>query len=172
MEQRANENAVVSKGRKLFGYAARFNAPTDLGGFSEIIKPGAFTRSLSSPDAKKIRAVYEHDGRSLLGRMGSGSLRLTEDAEGLAFEIDLPGTTLGNDLAVLVERGDVAGCSFGFIVAPNGEQWDGDVRSLIDVDLHEITITANPAYDATSVQVRGKQPRGIYLARLYLEACK
>jgi hypothetical protein len=38
------------------------------------------------------------------------------------------------------------------------------------VDLFEITITASPAYDATSVQVRSKLPRSIRLARLYLEA--
>jgi len=38
------------------------------------------------------------------------------------------------------------------------------------VDLFEITITANPAYDATSVQVRSKLPRSVRLARLYLEA--
>lgn len=170
MEQRANDNAVTTKGRTLYGYAARFNVATDLGGFSEIIRPGAFTRSLASDDAQKIRAVYEHDGRSLLGRSGSGTLRLSEDAQGLAFEVDLPDTTLGRDLAILVERGDVAGCSFGFIA--QGEDWDDTTRTLTDVDLREITITANPAYDTTSVQVRGKQPQGVKLARLYLEACK
>ena len=170
MEQRALENAVTTKGRTLYGYAARFDSVTELGGFSEIIRPGAFTRSLASDDAKKIRAIYEHDGRSLLGRTGSGTLRLSEDAEGLAFEIDLPDTSLGRDLAVLVERGDVAGCSFGFIA--QGEDWEDTTRTLTDVDLHEITITATPAYDTTSVQVRGKQHRRVTLARLYLEACK
>lgn len=169
MERRANDNAVASKGRTLYGYAARFNAPTDLGGFSEVIRPGAFKRSLASDDAQKIRAIYEHDGRSLLGRVGAGSLRLKEDAEGLAFEIDLPDTQLGRDLAVLVERGDVAGCSFGFVA--QRDAWSGDDRELLDVDLHEITITANPAYDTTTVQVRGKQTR-LTLAKLYLEACR
>lgn len=170
MERRALDSAVVSKGRTLYGYAARFNEPTQLGGFSEIIKPGAFKRSLASDAGPKIRAIYEHDSRSLLGRMGSGSLRLYEDAQGLAFEIDLPDTQLGRDLPVLVERGDVAGCSFGFIA--QGESWEGETRHLTDVDLFEITITADPAYDTTTVQVRGKEPQGVALARLYLEACR
>ena len=170
MERRVLESAVGSKGRTLYGYAARFNEPTDLGGFSEIIRPGAFKRSLASGEAQKIRAIYEHDGRSLLGRLGAGTLRLKEDAEGLAFEIDLPDTSLGRDLPVLVERGDVAGCSFGFIA--QGEQWEGETRHLTDVDLFEITITATPAYDTTTVQVRGKQPQSVKLARLYLEACR
>ena len=170
MERRALESVVTSKGRTLYGYAARFDEPTQLGGFSEIIRPGAFKRSLASDSATKIRAIYEHDSRSLLGRMGAGSLRLSEDAQGLAFEIDLPDTQLGRDLPVLVARGDVAGCSFGFIA--QGEQWEGETRHLTDVDLFEITITADPAYDTTTVQVRGKQPPGLTLARLYLEACR
>lgn len=170
MERRALDNAVETKGRTLYGYAARFDVPTDLGGFSEIIKPGAFTRTLASEEAPKIRAIYEHDGRSLLGRLGSGSLRLHEDDVGLAFELDLPDTQLGRDVATLVKRGDVSGCSFGFIA--QRDEWNGDTRALVDVDLFEVTITATPAYDATTVQVRGKQPQGIRLARLYLEACQ
>lgn len=170
MERRALDSAVVSKGRTLYGYAARFNEPTQLGGFSEIIRPGAFKRSLASDAGPKIRAIYEHDSRSLLGRMGSGSLRLREDDVGLAFEIDLPDTQLGRDLPVLVERGDVAGCSFGFIA--QGEDWQGETRHLTDVDLFEITITADPAYDTTTVQVRGKHQPNLALAKLYLEACR
>lgn len=170
MERRAS-NGLKPDGRKLTGYAARFNAETDLGEFIEVIRPGAFTRTLAAATAVNIRAIYEHDGKSLLGRLGSGTLRLSEDSEGLAFELDLPDTTLGRDLAELVKRGDVAGCSFGFL--PVRDTWSEGakpVRELRDVDLFEITITANPAYDATSVQVRSTLPRSIRLARKYLEA--
>jgi len=161
-------------GRKLTGYAARFNEPTDLGEFIEVIKPAAFSRTLSADSAQQIRAIYEHDGKQLLGRVGSGTLRLFEDSEGLAFELDLPDTPLGRDLQVLVTRGDVAGCSFGFI--SQSENWterDGKpVRELTDLDLYEITITATPAYNTTQVRVRSsKHPRQLKLARLYLETC-
>lgn len=163
MERRATQG-VSAKGRTLFGYAARFNAETDLGEFREAIAPGAFASSLSAND---IRAIYEHDGKALLGRSGSGTLRLSEDAEGLAFELDLPDTTLGRDLAVLVERGDLSGCSFGFLCRK--DEWRAGVRHLQDIDLQEITITATPAYSATNVQVRSVEPVTVRLARLYLE---
>lgn len=169
MERRAF--SIEQKGRTLFGYAATFNNETSLGDFAEVIRPGAFTRTLSAPTALNIRAIYEHDNKSLLGKVGSSTLRLREDDVGLAFELDLPDTNLGRDLVELVKRGDVSGCSFGFL--PVRDTWlPGAVplRELRDVDLFEITLTASPAYDATSVQVRAKQPRSIRLARLYLEA--
>lgn len=173
MERRASDG-LKPQGRKLTGYAALFNEPTDLGEFVEVIRPGAFAASLAAPTAEGIKAVYEHDGKSLLGRLGAGTLRLFEDQTGLAFELDLPDTTLGRDLAELVKRGDVAGCSFGFtVIDDNWTEQDGrPVRELLKVELYEITITATPAYSATSVQVRSKQPRTVKLARLYLEACR
>lgn len=168
MERRVFE--IGQRGRTLHGYAARFNSETSLGDFVEIVRPGAFTRTLNSDTAGSIRAIYEHDNRSLLGRVGSSTLRLKEDDQGLAFELDLPDTTLGRDLAELVKRGDVAGCSFGFL--PVKESWlpgAMPLRELRDVDLFEITLTATPAYDATSVQVRAHQPPRLSLARRYLE---
>ena len=64
----------------------------------------------------------------------------------------------------------MAGCSFGFL--PVRDTWSEGakpVRELRDVDLFEITITANPAYDATSVQVRSKRGMKLEHARRYLE---
>lgn len=142
---------------KLAGYAAIYNSLSqDLGGFVERILPGAFTKSLSAPD--NIRALYEHDNQRLLGRVGSGSLKLHDDGKGLHFELDLPDTSYGRDLRALVERSDINGCSFGFQVAANGDHWEmrhGQLtRDLHEVHLHEITITSNPAYRDTTVAVR------------------
>lgn len=159
--------SIEQKGRTLYGYAALFNSETTMGDFAEVIRPGAFSRTLSAPTAANIRAIYEHDNRSLLGRVGSSTLRLREDERGLAFELDLPDTNLGRDLAELVKRGDVSGCSFGFI--PTKETWLSNLRELRDVDLHEITLTASPAYPETSVQVRSKRGTKLEHARRYLE---
>jgi HK97 family phage prohead protease len=142
---------------KLAGYAAVYNSLSqDLGGFVERILPGAFTRALSKPD--QIRALYEHDQQRLLGRVGSGTLKLEENSKGLYFELSLPDTSYARDLGVLVERGDINGCSFGFQVPAGGDQWEmrsGQLtRDLINVNLHEITITGNPAYLDTTVAVR------------------
>ena len=70
----------------------------------------------------------------------------------------MPDTTTARDLAVSVERGDIRGASFAFTVAPGGDAWtvtgDRVQRDLLDVDLHEITITATPAYPDTEVARR------------------
>jgi HK97 family phage prohead protease len=122
--------------------------------------------------------LYDHDGRSVLGRVGAGTLRLAEDARGLHFEIDLPPTTVGRDLGILVERGDVAGASFAFRVPEGGDEWrntdQGIVRELLDVDLHEITVTADPAYPDTTVAKRAMPNRHhrVALALRFLETCR
>jgi len=153
----AVELRATSAGR-LEGYAAVFDSSSqDLGGFTESVRPGAFKRSLASPAG--ILALYDHDSRSILGRVGAGTLRLVEDTRGLQFEIDLPETSIGSDLSVLVKRGDVSGASFAFTTPKGGDHWtrsaEGDPhRELIDVDLREITVTANPAYLDTEVAKR------------------
>lgn len=150
----------------LTGYAAVFDRPADLGEFTETVKPGAFTRSLESPDG--IFALYDHERRSVLGRCGSKTLRLTQDAKGLQFEVDLPDTTIGRDLAALVERGDVSGCSFAFLTPKDGDKWEmrsGKMhRELVAVDLKEITITPTPAYADTTVAKRSMP--GVQVATL------
>lgn len=145
--------------RTISGYAAIFSSPSvDLGGFTEKIAPGAFTRSLR--DKADVMLLHEHDARKgLLARTKSGTLDLTQDATGLHFRADLPNTTLGNDVAEMVSRGDLAGCSFGFCVPEGGDEWqrlsDGNIlRTLRDVDLFDVTVTASPAYPATSVKMR------------------
>lgn len=142
---------------RLVGHAAVFNAPSqDLGGFIEIVKPGAFTRTLKSE--RDPLALVQHMPQLVLGRRSAGTLKLAEDARGLAFEIVVPDTTAARDLLVSVERGDVKGASFAFSTPAGGDRWEvrGDtvIRELVDVDLHEITITAQPAYLDTTVARR------------------
>ncbi len=165
---------LSSNGKKLTGYAAIFNSEADLGGFVEVVRNGAFRKSLEG--GTNIRALYHHQGDALLGTTRGGTLKLKEDAHGLAFELALPDTTHGRDLAILVDRGDVAGCSFGFRVRDGGDRWEQRggqlVRELLDVDLVEITLTADPAYQDTTVAMRSR-PAALSrdLNLLWLETC-
>ncbi|WP_077960090.1 HK97 family phage prohead protease [Ensifer adhaerens] len=149
---------VRAEGRKLTGYAATFGNETRILDFSETIAPGAFSASLrSNPD---ILALVDHDSGKVLARTKSGSLKLWEDAKGLAYEIALPETSLGRDILALATRGDVGGVSFGFTVPDGGDTWQGDKRTLRNVVLHEISIVQSfPAYSGTSVQARSRQQR-------------
>jgi HK97 family phage prohead protease len=142
--------------RVLSGYAAVFSSLScDMGGWYEIVSPSAFEATLKS--GEPVLGLYAHDTSLVLGNTASGTLRLSVDQVGLKFDIDLPDTSTARDLIVSIERGDVAGCSFGFIC--QNDVWAEDneyriVRTLLSVMLYEITITAFPAYAATSVSLR------------------
>lgn len=155
MERRAATELRAVAGRRLEGYAATFGTPAAIGVFTETIRAGAFRASLARPGLD-VLALVDHDPSRLLARTASGTLRLTEDARGLAFVVDVPDTTLGRDVLALAERRDLGGMSFGFRVTD--EAWPAaDRRELRAVDLVEVSIVhAHPAYAATSVQARAR----------------
>lgn len=144
---------------KLVGYAAVFNTRSEnLGGFVEVIQPGAFAGSLDGDD---IRALIDHEGIAI-ARTKNGTLALREDNKGLLVEIDLPDTTDGRDIRESVRRGDVDQMSFGFFVREGGQVFTEDedgtvVRTLTDVRLLETSIVTFPAYPDTSVATRSVQ---------------
>ncbi|HYE94457.1 MAG TPA: HK97 family phage prohead protease [Terriglobales bacterium] len=166
-ERRSVVEFRLSKGEggaptKLAGYAARFNSLSNLigGKFRERIAPGAFRSALASGD--DVLALLEHDMRTVLGRRSSGTLRLHEDEQGLAFELDLPDTQAARDLQVLIERRDITGMSFGFLTAAGGDVWHREggelVRTLREVRrLVDVSPVAAPAYPDTEVALRSLQ---------------
>lgn len=147
------EVRAAEKSRTIGGYAAVFNSEADIGGhFREVIAPGAFNAALK----QDVRALIDHDSGRVIGRTTAGTLRLKQDETGLAVEIDLPDTTDGRDLGTLIERGDISGMSFGFIVTK--QSWDETVepptRTIEAVDLREVSVVAFPAYDDTTIALR------------------
>lgn len=149
----APEMRAGDSGQTLAGYAAVFNSDADIGGWwIERISPGAFADAISTD----VRALVDHDHGRLIGRTTAGTLRLREDSRGLAVEIDLPDTSDGRDVGTLVSRGDLSGMSFGFVVTKQSwdETVDPPVRTIEKVDLHEVSVVAFPAYDATEIALR------------------
>jgi uncharacterized protein len=133
------------------GYAAVFNSASQPLPFIETIRPGAFKRSLQS--GKEIRMYLNHNSDQVLASTRSGTLRLTEDTRGLMVEADLPPTSYGKDISILMQRGDVHSMSFGFTIPTAGDSWsaDGRSRELREVILHEVSIvTGFPAYEGTA----------------------
>lgn len=160
------ETRAADGKRTLVGYAAVWNSDTTIGDyFIERIAPGAFSKAIGGD----ILALYDHDMGRVLGRTKSKTLRLSEDAKGLAVEIDIPDTSDGNDIWTLVERGDVAGMSFAFRATK--QEWDdtGEIpkRTVIEAELYEVTATANPAYPDTTLAARSLEA-----ARAEVEAAK
>lgn len=142
-------------GMTFSGYAAVFNSDSEPLPFIERIMPGAFAKSLKSRN--NIRMYMNHDSSMLLGTTKSKTVRLVEDSKGLYVDADLPDTSVGRDLSVLMQRGDVDSMSFGFTVPQGGDRWsdDGSRRELKQIRLYEVSVvTGFPAYAATSAQVR------------------
>ena len=163
------------RGRKLEGYAALFDTEARIGGFTEVIKPGAFTGSL----ARDIVALVDHDAGRVLARTKSKTLRLAEDTRGLAFDLDVASTSYGRDVLALVERGDLGGMSFGFTVDNDGERWNGSKRELRAVTLHEISRrerrgrpTRAPSSTRELAMVVRMADLRLALARRYLETLR
>lgn len=151
--------AANSKSATLRGYAAVFNSPSsDLGGFVEIVRPGAFASSLA--DGVEVMALAYHDMDKPLARRSAGTLTISEDAKGLAVEINLADTTTARDLLADIEAGNVSGMSFGFCCRSGGDKWtinnngQPTVRELIDVELIEVSAVTYPAYTDTSIAAR------------------
>lgn len=148
------ERRAAGDGATVAGYAAVFGEAADIGGhFREVLVRGAFTETLKAAD---VRAYFDHDRGRVLGRSSAGTLRLREDSRGLAVEIDLPNTSDGRDVRELIERGDISGMSFGFVVTR--QEWDEasepPTRTIHAVELREVSIVSEPAYDGTSAALR------------------
>lgn len=159
-------------GRRLEGYAAVFGEETRIADFVEVVAPGAFARSLGA--GGDILALVDHDITKVLARTRAGTLKLSEDSRGLHFEtVELPQTTAANDTLELVRTSNAGGASFSFAVRDGGDRWEGNRRTLLDVDLREISIvSAFPAYDGTLVSVRARGPARLNLARLWMETVR
>jgi len=150
IELRADEDK-----KTLHGYAAKFDSlSVPLFGFREKIRKGAFADSIKK---NNIRALWNHNTDLVLGSTKNGTLQLEEDQRGLKFELDLPDTQAGRDAAVSVSRRDVDGMSFSF--EAKKQEWDESndknvIRTLIEVDVKEISPTAFPAYPTSKVIAR------------------
>ncbi len=155
-----------SEGTKLVaaGVAIRYGVPSKpmrVSGkrtFREVIQPGAATKALEVR-GEDLYAVHEHDRRMMLGRVGAGTLRVEDTPTEMRYEIDLPDTTYGRDLAVSLERRDVTGSSHGFLSLPSAERWsvgeDGiALRSVGTLSLFDhISTTCAPAYAEASAEL-------------------
>lgn len=147
--------AAESGKKKVTGYALKWNQRYNMGWFTEEISREA----LSKADLTDVRALLNHDPNFVLGRTTAGTLSLTEDEVGLRYEIDLPDTQAGRDLATSIDRGDISQSSWGFTLRADddatGDEWSRqegkDHRTITAVrrvfDVSPVTFPANPDTD-------------------------
>ncbi|MEO6226003.1 MAG: HK97 family phage prohead protease [Sphingomicrobium sp.] len=111
------------------GYVAVFGRP-DKGG--DIIRQGAFARALER--AGEVPLLWQHKAGAVVGRIE----QLREDQRGLRVI-----ASVGDGRAAgLLSSGQVDGLSFGYRVREAKSA--GRFRELVELDLVEVSLVANP----------------------------
>ena len=142
----------------LSGYFIKFDEVTELWpGYFEVIKREGVEKAIQNAD---IRALFNHDDSLVLGRTGNGTVILGVD------EIGLFGDIIINKEApqaigayARVQRGDVIGCSFGFIpIKINTEERDDGsyLDTILELEIFEVSPCTFPAYPQTEIAARQK----------------
>lgn len=177
MERRMTEGGEVRieerDGKKMIaGYGAVFHregeAGTEYKMFPDLVEriaTGAFDRALR--EKHDAAGLFNHDPNMLLGRTSAGTMRLSVDERGLRYEIDLPDTQVGRDVATSIARRDVKGSSFAFrVVKQRFEERKGqpDLRVIEDLDLYDTGPVVFPAYGGTTTGLRSDEPQEAQIA--------
>ena len=167
---------VEKKGR-ITGRPIVYNSLTDIGYFWEQIAPGA----LDHTDLRDVRLLINHDtSRIPLARSRrnneNSTMQLIPVVEGMDFraDIDIENNAEARALYSAIERGDISGMSFMFII--DGEEWtdldtDKPTRTITSISkVYEISAVTFPAYEDTSINVqRSLDNEALESARATLE---
>ena len=151
-------------GDHIEGRAIVFEQPTDIGLFDEIIDKNA----LSKTDLRDVRFLINHNTDMIpLARSrnnnANSTMQLSVGEDGLDIRANLD-TENNNDARALysaTSRGDISGMSF--MMAIRGEEWDftneeHPTRRITDISkVFEVSAVTFPAYEQTSLEVRGDE---------------
>lgn len=161
--------------RTIEGYALKFGVRSRLlcdwwKDYYEVLEPGCLSMELLND--QDIKFTMFHDRQLILARSnhGTGTLHYEVDEVGVKFWAEMPHTADGDKALELVQRGDIAGCSFCYSTdeedsmnavsyerinekTENGE--DILVRHVKRIDnVYDFTLAADPAYEQTEVSRR------------------
>ena len=160
-EVRAEEDE--EHGHFLSGQPIVFGERTNLGWYDEIIAAGA----LDKTDLKDVRFLVNHNtdmiplARSRRNNNKSTMQMTVVPDTGMFIRVDLDteNNSDARNLYSAVERGDIDGMSFMFIVDEDdweGEDTDHPVRTVRSIkQVFEVSAVTFPAYSQTSIQARG-----------------
>jgi HK97 family phage prohead protease len=159
-EVRADQNE--EHGHFLTGRPIVYDERTNLGWYDEIIERDA----LNEADLKDVRLLVNHNTDMIpLARSRNNTenstMQLIADADGLVMraDLDIENNAEAKSLYSAVERGDITGMSFMFVV--DKDSWDDvdsehptrHIRSIKQI--LEVSAVTFPAYSQTSIQTRG-----------------
>jgi HK97 family phage major capsid protein/HK97 family phage prohead protease len=145
VEVRSQPEALAVEGRKLRGLIPYGRESRDLGGWREVIEPGA----LRGADLSDLVARVDHAGVPV-GRY-PGTLAIEDRDDGLHWSVELPASRA--DVVEAVSRGDLKAGSWRMRVGR--DSWDGDVRHVHEIrSLEDVSVVTSPAYESAAVELR------------------
>lgn len=167
----ADIRAMHDGSNRIGGYAVMWDREADGLPFREVIRAGAFARSLENGDDVFLLVNHDTDGIPL-ARRSAGTLMVREDNMGLYFEAELDDDNpMARAVLSAVKRGDMDKMSFAFTVNEGGSSRTKDgLRELTDLTIYEISLVSWPAYSSTSVGMREAQADDLGLRARYLAA--
>jgi hypothetical protein len=144
---------VVEGYATVYDYAYDIAGGPDMGGFTEVIAPGAAKKSAMEAD---VRLLANHEGLPL-ARTKSGTLELESDDIGLKVRATLdPSNPTAAEVRSAMERGDVDQMSFAFRVVRDDWNKDYSERTISEVKLYDVSVVTYPANPATVVKLRSE----------------
>lgn len=130
----------------------------NLGGFVEIIKPEA----VKEIDWNDTVSMTNHDPNFVIGR-SPDTLKVKVEDEGVRYTVEPSEKTTYKDLVISIERKEIKGSSFTFLVERNGEEWSEDengvmVRTITKLSkVYDLSPVVFPAYPDTTVAKRSME---------------
>lgn len=123
------------------GLAATFGPLPDRVG--DVIEPGAFDATLTAWKARggSIPLLWQHDQSKPIGTI-AGAMAT---GEGLQVTGQLVLDTEHGAEAYALAKAGALSMSIGYTIPPGGLELVGDVRYLLAVDLHEVSLVSVPA---------------------------
>lgn len=151
------------RGHEIEGRAIVYGQRTNLGWYDEIIADGA----LKDTDLRDVRLLVNHKtdmiplARSRNNNANSTMQLSVVEGEGMDIRADLDyeNNTDARNLYSAIERGDISGMSFMFVV--DSDSWDDlesehPTRTITGIKrVLEVSAVTFPAYSQTSIQARG-----------------
>lgn len=157
--ERDDNNVGIINGRPIV-----YDSRTDLGYFYEIIARGA----LMNADLKDVRFLVNHDLSKIpLARSrnnnANSTMQLMVDDQGMRIRVNLDteNNADARSLYSAVERGDITGMSFMFMI--DDEEWsdldsEKPTRTIKAISrVIEVSAVTFPAYESTEISTRNKE---------------
>lgn len=135
--------------------------------YVERLAAGCFDRAINDND--DTRHLFDHDSSRLIGKRSAGTLKLSVDNVGLAFESPYDETDPDHQsYRAKILRGDLDGCSFAFSSANTVSEYREEPHPLIEGEtlwirtitevgtLYDVGGVTYPAYEGTDLEFNSR----------------